>query len=181
VGMLHTQLGGNGCGGGGLFGIDRALGWLHLQTKRGGEVDKGLEGCMVGSGAPWRKVSWANSTGLARFMLATSSMGPCSVPVVSACKQEHAERVPVAHPALRIHDLVSLLHMQPGVPAVCPFHHRQQGRAALCHRREHAVSADGAESVFPVDLQGDTFGLCRQPGAESMTHSLASTRGALSH
>jgi hypothetical protein len=37
------------------------------------------------------------------------------------------------------------------------------------------------KAFFSVDLQGDTFGLCRQPGAESMTHYLASTRGALSH
>jgi hypothetical protein len=43
------------------------------------------------------------------------------------------------------------------VPAACPCHHRQQGQAALCHRREHAVSADSVESVLPVDLQGDTL------------------------
>jgi hypothetical protein len=42
--MLHTQTGGDGCGGGGVCGIDRALGWLHLQAEGGGEIDKGLEG-----------------------------------------------------------------------------------------------------------------------------------------
>jgi hypothetical protein len=38
VGMLHTQTGGDGCGGSGIWGIDRALGWLHLQAEGGGEV-----------------------------------------------------------------------------------------------------------------------------------------------
>jgi hypothetical protein len=46
------------------------------------------------------------------------------------------------------------------------------GRAAPRHCRELAVSTDSDERVLPVDLQGDTFGLCRQPGAESMTHYL---------
>jgi hypothetical protein len=64
-------------------------------------------------------------------------------------KQEHAEGVALAHAAsLRIDDFASLLHIQPAVPAACPFHHRQQGWAALCHCRERAASTDSVESVF---------------------------------
>jgi hypothetical protein len=46
--MLHTQLGGDGCGGGNISGINHTLGWLHFKTEGGGKVDKGLEGSHCG-------------------------------------------------------------------------------------------------------------------------------------
>jgi hypothetical protein len=56
--------------------------------------------------------------------------------------------------------------------------HGQQSRAALCHRIQHAVPAQGVKGVFPVHLHGYAAGVSGEASPEGVPDDLAAARNA---
>jgi hypothetical protein len=62
------------------------------------------------------------------------------------------------------------------VRAVCPRHHRQQGRAALLGCGQHFVTPQDAERIPPIHLHHDTARFSRHSGTEGVANELAASR-----